>query len=90
MVKGGVEAGDLRHSGGSDAQARIAATLWGWCSGASGSSCDSRSNTASIDHDRVDECGAAMHDAMADGDETAVTADARPAAQKAPGAAPRG
>ena len=62
----GVEAGDLGHLRRARADRRIGARLFGWCSGARGTSRSSRSSTASSTRIGAVEIRAAMDDAVAD------------------------
>ena len=67
-VEGGVEAGDLRHAGAVSMARRIGARLFGWCSGASGSSAQPVEDVR-VDQHRPVEVRAAVHDPVADGRE---------------------
>ena len=73
-VEGGVETGDLRHSGGQRCTATNGRHAVGLVQRRERRQHGQSLQHRAIDHDRIDECGAAMHHTMADGDEATLTA----------------
>ena len=76
MVKRGIEASNLGSAGAIRGIALMAAMLWGWCNGASGTRFSSSASVCCVDERRLGEPRAAMDDAMPGRANTVPTEDA--------------